>query len=165
MDSKETHDDIAKAAVDAVGNLMYTVVFDVANEIISAGAEQDAVLECANRVVNKYVEGGIKIRKKPAPKAKVSKAPSKDKPVDALTAASRKLNNLGENLVWMYHPQSNEYSYTTSMKLVTGYPVRNNMTHKVVMVIGDDSTGPLTVKDAKAATAMGLEVDYDTIEK
>ena len=165
MDNKETHDDIVKAAVDAVSNLVYTVVFDVSNEIISAGAEQDAVLQCANRVVNKYVEGGIKVRKKPAPKAKVSKAPAKDKPVDALTAASRKLNNLGENLVWMYHPQSNEYSYTTSMKLATGYPVRNNMTHKVVMVIGDESTGPLTVKDAKVATAMGLEVDYDAIEK
>ena len=165
MDSKETHDDIVKAAVDAVSNLVYTVVFDVSNEIISAGAEQDAVLQCANRVVNKYVEGGIKVRKKPAPKAKASKAPAKDKPVDALTAASRKLNNLGENLVWMYHPQSNEYSYTTSMKLATGYPVRNNMTHKVVMVIGDESTGPLTVKDAKVATAMGLEVDYDAIEK
>ena len=51
------------------------------------------------------------------------------------------------------------------MKLATGYPVRNNMTHKVVMVIGDESTGPLTVKDAKVATAMGLEVDYDAIEK
>ena len=165
MDSKETHDNIVKAAVDAVGNLVYTVVFDVSNEIISAGAEQDAVLQCANRVVNNYVDGGIKVRKKPAPKAKVSKVPAKDKPVDALTAASRKLNNLGENLVWMYHPQSNEYSYTTSMKLATGYPVRNNMTHKVVMVIGDESTGPLTVKDAKVATAMGLDVDYDAIEK
>ena len=167
MDDNKTleRDEIFKAAADAVSNLVYTVVFDVSNEIISAGAEQDAVLQCANRVVNKYVEGGIKVRKKPAPKAKVSKASTKDKPIDALTAASRKINNLSENLVWMFHPNSNEYSYTTSIKLATGYPVRNNMTHKVVMVIGDDATNPLTVKDAKVATAMGLDVDYDAIEK
>ena len=94
---------ITKAAEDAFGNIVYTVVFDTCNEMISSGAEQDAVLDCANRVVNRYVEGGIKVRKKPVPRAEVPKAPTKDRPVDALTAASRKLNNLGENAVWIHH--------------------------------------------------------------
>ena len=165
MDNKDVHEGAVKAAEDAVANLIYTVVFDVANEIISAGAEQDAVLKCANTVINKYVEGGIKVRKKPAPKAKVSKVSAKDKPVDALTAASRKLNNLAENLVWMFHPNTKEYSYTTSVKLANGYPVRNNMTHKVEMVIGEDSTNPLTIQDAKIAQSMGLDVDFDAIGK
>lgn len=165
MGSKEEIDssNLVKVAEDALGNLIYTVVFDTCNEIISAGADQDAVLQCANRVISKYVEGGVKVRKKPVPKAK-AKVQAKDKPVDALTAASRKINHLGENLVWVHHPQSNEYSYTTSMKLATGYPVRNNMTHKIVMVVGEESTGPLTVKDAKIANSLGLDVDYDAVE-
>ena len=81
----------------------------MSNEIISVDGDQEAVPRCANSVVNKYIEGGIKVRKKPAPKkTQASKVPAKDKPVDALTAAYRKINNLGENLVWMYNPQSDE---------------------------------------------------------
>ena len=157
------HETAVKAAGDALGNIMYTVAFDVANEIIGAGADQEEVLACANAVLNRYVEGGIKIRKKPAPKAKVSKVAAKDKPVDALTAASRKLNNLAENLVWMFHPNTKEYSYTTSVRLANGYPVRNNMTHKVEMVISEDSTSALKIQDAKIAQSMGLDVDFDAI--
>ena len=162
---EDVKENVVKPAEDAVANLLYTVVFDTCNEMISAGVDQEQALECANRVINKYVEGGVKVRKKPAPRPKAAKAPAKDKPVDALTAASRKLNNLAGNIVWIHHPDSDEYSYTTSVKLATGYPVRDNMTHKVVMVVNDTSTVPLTIKDARVAISLGLEVDYDKIEQ
>ena len=164
-DSKQLHDDILEAAKDTVGNLIYTAVFDTCNEIISAGADQDMVLQSANRVVARYLEGGVKVRKKPAPRAKTAKAPAKDRPVDALTAASRKLNNLASNLVWVAHPDDDKYSYTTSLKLATGYPVRNNITHKVQMIVNESETAPLTVKDAKVAMSLGLDVDYESIEQ
>lgn len=164
-DTKDLKGSIMKAAEDTVGNLVYTVVFDVCNEMISAGANQEKALECANSVVSKYLEGGVKVRKKPTPRAKTTKAPAKNAPVDALTAASRKVNNLAGNAVWIFHPDSNEFSYTTSMKLATGYPVRNNLTKKIVMVINDSATGPLTMKDARVAISLGLEIDHDSLQR
>lgn len=163
-DNKEMHEKVMQSASGAVGDLVYTVVFDVCNEIISAGVDQEKVLEAANTVVNKYVDGGVKVRKKPSPRPKAPKAPAKDKPVNILDAASKKLNSLTNNVVWVVHPESDEYSYTTGMKLATGYPVRNNMTHKVVSIVNDEATAPLTVKDAKIAMGLGLEVDYDSVE-
>lgn len=130
---------------------------------ISSGADQDKVLECANTALNKYVGGGLKVRKKPAPRAKPAKAPPKDKQVDTLTAASRKLHNLTSNVTWLVHPENDEYSYTTSVKLANGYPVRNNITRKVVMIALDEASPPLTGKDAKIALSLGLDVDYDSI--
>ena len=92
-------------------------------------------------------------------------AEAKDKPVDILKAASRKMNSLTNNAVWVVHPESDEFSYTTSMKLATGYPVRNNLSQKVVSVVNDEATAPLTVKDAKIALSLGLDVDYDSVEQ
>lgn len=164
-DNKELRDNLVKSATNIVADLAYTVVFDTCNEIISAGGvDQDKVLEAANNVINRYVDGGVKVRKKPAPRPKTPKAQAKDKPVDILGAASRKIKNLTDNVVWVVHPESDEYSYTTSIKLGTGYPVRNNDTHKVVMVADDETTKPLTVKDAKIALSLGLEIDYDSVE-
>ncbi len=169
MRSVSTMEDLqegtAKSAVKVVGDLVYSVIFDVANEIISKGVDQDVVLEAANAIVNKYVDGGVKVRKKPSPRPKAPKAPAKDKPVDILKAASRKLNSLTDNMVWLTHPDSDEYSYTTSVKLATGYPVKNNMTHKITSIVNDDATAPLTVKDAKIALSLGLEIDYDSVEQ
>ena len=164
-DSKELHEKAVQSATSAVGDLVYTVVFDLANEVIASGADQEKVLESANAVVNKYVDGGVKVRKKPVPRPKAAKAPAKDKPVDILKAASRKMNSLTTNAVWVVHPESDEYSYTTSMKLATGYPVRSNLSQKVVSVVNDEATAPLTVKDAKIALSLGLDVDYDSVEQ
>lgn len=164
-DTKELHANVVKSAGNIVGDLVYSVVFDTCNEIISvAGVDQEKVLEAANVVVNRYVDGGVKVRKKPAPRPKAPKAPAKDKPVDILKAASRKLNSLTDNMVWVVHPDSDEFSYTTSVKLATGYPVRNNMTHKVTSIVNDEATAPLTMKDAKIALSLGLEIDYDSVE-
>ena len=66
-------------------------------------------------------------------------------------------------MTWLVHPENDEYSYTTSVKLATGYPVRHNITRKVVMVATDEASAPLTVKDAKIALSLGLDVDYDSI--
>jgi hypothetical protein len=164
-ESKDMRANMMKAAEDAVGNLVYTVVFDTCNEIIATGADQEAVLACANRVVSRYMEGGVKVRKRPAPRAKTTKAPAKDKPVDAITAAFKKMNTLADNAVWIHHPEDSAYSYTTSIKLATGYPVRDNMTRKVVMVINDEATVPITIKDARVAVSCGLDVDYDSVVK
>lgn len=154
------------ASSDALSNLIYTVIFDVSNEVISSGgAEQDKVLEAANVVANRYVDGGIKVRKRPVPRPKTAKAPAKDKPIDTLAAASRKLKSLTDNVVWVAHPESDEYSYTTSVKLATGYPVKNTATNKVVMVATDDASGPLTIKDARIAVSLGLDVDYESIQQ
>lgn len=165
-DTKDLQNKIVQSASNIIGDLVYTVVFDTCNEIIAAGGvDHEKVLEAANTVVNKYVDGGVKVRKKPAPRPKVPKTSVKEKPVDILKAASRKLNSLTDNVVWVVHPESDEYSYTTSVKLATGYPVKNNMTHKVVLVANDESTAALTVKDAKIALSLGLDIDYDSVEQ
>ncbi len=161
----DTKSNSLTAANQAVGDVLYTAIFDVANEIISTieGVDQDKVLEAASNVLNRYVDGGLKVRKKPSPRPKVPRAPTKDKPVDILKAASKKMNSLTSNLVWVVHPDSDDLSYTTGAKLATGYPVRDNATQKVVSVVTDDATVPLTVDDAKIALTYGLEVDYDSV--
>lgn len=164
-DTKELRENTLNSAHNIIGDLVYTIVFDTCNEIISAGADQEKVLEAANVVVNKYVDGGVKVRKKPSPRPKVQKAATKEKPVDILKAASRKLNSLTDNMVWVVHPESDEFSYTTSVRLATGHPVRNNMTHKVVSIVNDEATAPLTIKDAKIALSLGLDIDYDSVEQ
>ncbi len=164
-DNKEIRDKAIQSATSAVGDLVYSVVFDLANEVISRGFDQEKVLDAANVVVNKYVDGGVKVRKKPVSRPKAPKAPAKDKPVDIMKAASTKLNSLTINAQWVKHPESSEYSYTRDMKLATGYPMRRNDTKKIVSVINDESTTPLTVKDAKIAVSLGLDVDYDSIEQ
>lgn len=163
---EEVRENLKVASLDAVNNLLYTVVFDVSNEIISSGgADQEKVLEAANTVINRYVDGGIKVRKRPVPRPKTAKAPAKAKPIDTLTAASRKLKSLTDNILWLAHPDNEEYAYSTSVKLATGYPVKNNATNKIVMVATDESSGPLTIKDARIAVSLGLDVDYESIEQ
>jgi hypothetical protein len=148
------------AASEHIADVVYSVAFDVCNEIIDAGGDQEATLECANRVVARYVGEGIKVRKKPAPRAKTSAV--KDKQVDTLTAASRKLNK--QKYLWMYHPKTERFSYTTDVMLSTGYPLRDNQTSKITCIIDDNGTKPLTIQDAKIATSYGLDVDFDAVE-
>jgi hypothetical protein len=143
------------AAESAVGDLIYTVVFDYVNELISREeVDADRALTIANAVMAKYAEG-VKIRKKPAPRA--AKAPAK-KQVDVLTAAGRKLNNLGRKIVWMYYPDNHEYSYGSNIVLVNGHPVRNNTTQDIEAVINEQETMRLTEDDVRAAVALGLPV-------
>lgn len=142
-----------KASEESVGNIVYSVVFDVCNEIINEGANSEKVLECANRVVNRYLEGGIKVRKKPA--ARAPKATTRS--VDAAAAASRKmLSGIGQNVLWLVHPESSEYSYTLNLKLKNGHPVRNNMTKKICYVVNEHETRMLSDEDVKVARSLGM---------
>lgn len=161
---EETRSSLLNSAQQTLGDLVYTVVFDTCNEMISAGLEQSTVLECANLVVKKYVSDGIKMRKKPAPRASKPKAPTSQ--IDAITAASRKMKKkVSERIMWVYHPSDNEYSYTTDVQLVTGYPVKQNISSKVVGVVDDTSCKGLTMEDARVAISMGLDVDFDSVIK
>jgi hypothetical protein len=163
--SSETLEKLKSAAGDVVANLLYTAVFDTANEAIAGGADQAKTLEAADAVINRYVEGGVKIRKKPAPRAKAAaKTPAKEKQVDAVTAASRKVKSLSSNITWVVHPEDSSFSYTPDVRLPSGYPVRENATQKVVMVATEDSTVPLTVKDARMAMSYGLQIDTSQIK-
>lgn len=158
--SEETREALIATASDHIKDIIYTVAFDVCNEIIEAGGNQEATLECANRVVARYVGEGIKVRKKPAPRAK---APQKDKQVDAVTAASRKLNK--KSFTWIHHPETEDYSYTTDVMLKNGHPLRNNHTSKIEKVINEEGALALTVTDAKIALSYGLDVDFEAVEK
>jgi hypothetical protein len=161
----ETRENTAKTAVSLMGDVIYTIVFDISNELISAGIDAEKVLECANKVVNNYVEGGIKVRKKPAPRKTQPKASAKSTPIDLLKAAHKKMHSLTDNITWIEHPDSKDYCYTTSVKLVKGYPVKNIKTQKIEMVVNDEATVPLTVNDAKVALTMGFDVDYDHVQQ
>ena len=165
-DNKDFKDDLVKVANEATGNLIYTVIFDMANDLITKNVGDEAtILQSASVTAQKYLETGLKVRKKPVVRQKVPKAPAKDKPVDAMTAASKKLNSLTGKIVWVVHPDDENYSYSTNFKLANGFPLKDNSTGKVVMVVTDEETVPLTVKDAKVAQSFGLDVDYDSIQQ
>ena len=163
-DNKDFKENLVKVANEATGNLIYTVIFDMANDLITKGVvDEETVLKSASETIQKYLETGVKVRKKPAVRQKVPKAPAKDKPIDALTAASKKLNSLTGKILWVTHPEDDNYSYSTNVKLANGFPVKDNLTGKVVMVVTDEASIPLTVKDARVALSYGLEVDYDNV--
>ena len=153
--NEQFRENAVKAGEETIANIVYTVVFDTCNEMITAGVDQDMALQCANSVVNRYLDGGIKVRKKPAPRA--PKGTTKSKNIDAMTAASRKqLMNMGEKCTWVYHPNNNEYSYTTGIRLESGYPVRENATRKICYVINDTETRDLSNNDVRMAKSFGL---------
>jgi hypothetical protein len=166
-DNKDFKESLVKVANEATGNLVYTVIFDLANDLITKGAVDEAtVLESASGTIQKYLDTGLKVRKKPVARPKAPKAPAKDKPIDAMTAASKKINSLlVDKIVWAKHPEDENYSYSTNVKLANGYPLKDNSTGKVVRVVTDDAAVPLTIKDAKFAQSFGLEVDYDSIQQ
>jgi len=158
-DNEDWRAKLMEVAKHHVENLAYTVVFDTTNEIIEMGADPQIALECGNRVISRYVDGDIKVRKKPVPRAK---APKKQGPVDLMTAATRKAGRANE-VEWVRHPESSNYSYTLQCKLANGYPVMNNSTGQICGVVTDEATLPLSVTDAKVAQSYRFEVDPDSI--
>jgi hypothetical protein len=165
-DNKDFKESLVKVANEATGNLVYTVIFDMANDLIAKGAVDEAtVLESASGTIQKYLDTGVKVRKKPVARPKAPKAPTKEKAVDAMTAASKKLNSLTGKMLWVTHPEDDNYSYSTTVKLANGFPLKDNSTGKIVRVVTDDNAVALTVQDAKVAISYGLEVDYDSIQQ
>jgi hypothetical protein len=68
-------------------------------------------------------------------------------------------------MLWVTHPEDDNYSYSTTVKLANGFPLKDNSTGKIVRVVTDDNAVALTVQDAKVAISYGLEVDYDSIQQ
>lgn len=63
-----------------------------------------------------------------------------------------------EDVVWHWHMDEYDYSFTTDIELYTGYPVKDNTTNKVVFVVGKDGVTDLTKEDIKVARQYGLKV-------
>lgn len=142
-----------------INDLIYTILYDYTNEIIAAGMDEGEALKTANVLAERYIESGIKMRKKPAPRAK-PKAKN-----DAISAASRKTKkSMSNEIVWVVHPSDETYLYSTSHQLSTGYPIKHSETNLIVGVIDDDSSHALTPDDAKVAVSLGMKVDYSSIE-
>ena len=164
-DKQELQDNLVKVANEATGNLIYTVVFDLVNDLILKNVGDEAtILESASGTIQKYLDTGVKVRKKPVVRPSAPKAPAKDKPVDALTAASKKLNSLTSKMMWVTHPEDEKFSYSPTVSLATGFPLKDNATGKVVMVVTDDKCLPLSVQDARLAMSYGLDVNYDCVQ-
>lgn len=157
---------ILKAAENSTGDLIYTVVCDICNELIGVVPEADSakVLTAGNTVISRYVDQGIKIRKKPAARNKVVKATPKQKPAnDLLAAANKKENDPYKKFLWSAHPNSSSHSYTVDIMLKNGHPVILTETQKVVMVINEETTQPITMEDAKIALSYHLNIDESAI--
>ena len=146
--------ELAVAAKDAVSNLLYTAIFDTCTEIFSAGiGDEETVLQCGNAVMKKYVGEGVKVRKKPAPRVIKPKEDTKLR------------QKIYEQYVWIAHPNDEQYMYTTSVQLVTGYPVKEVSTNKVIGIINNETCTALTQDDARVAVSLGLQVNYDSVGK
>lgn len=142
-----------------LNDLIYTVLFDYTNEIIESGVDETEALKVANVLVEKYIEHGIKMRKKPASRAKPK---TKN---DAVSAASRKMKkSIANDIVWIVHPSDNTYLYSTSHQLSSGYPIKNSENNLIVGVIDDTSSHLLTMDDVKIAVSLGMQVDYNSVD-
>ncbi len=155
--------EVSAAASDTVSNIVYTVVFDVCNEMIAAGMDQAKVLEHANVVVNKNVDENIRMRKKPAPRA-VKPKPASSYTDVTITAPPRKMKpKVSETFVWLAHQGNPSYCYTKSARLATGYPVKDTNNNKIIAVIDDTSTHALSPEDVRIATSLGLQIDFSAV--
>ena len=62
------------------------------------------------------------------------------------------------DITWHWHVDEYDYSFTTDIKLATGYPVKDNGSGKIVLVVGEDGVTDMTEKDKKLAIQHGFEV-------
>jgi hypothetical protein len=147
MDGKGLSDlpDAIEAANSAVSDLIYTVVYELSNNLVEKGLPESIVFEEASALISKYNEEGMKIRKKPAPRKKKDGVEAKK-----------------GNFVWLVHPNERKYSYTKDIPLARGYPLRDNSTGKIVGVITDDDCEALDSVDIKVVLSHGLEVELAT---
>lgn len=153
-------DALLAATERSTSELLYTVITDVYNEFMDVFPTLDAdkVLNVANKVITKYVEEGIKMRKKPAPRAKTTVKPAKPKTLDLFTAAQQKKSSQLTISNWILHPENNKYSFA-KIDFPSGYPIRDNATKKLVGIITNEDTHAPTEEDKKYAVMYSLEVD------
>ncbi len=61
-------------------------------------------------------------------------------------------------VTWHWHVDEYDYSFTTDIKLATGYPVKDNGSGQIVLVVGEDGITDLTENDKILAIQHGFEV-------
>lgn len=163
MDTKEElKQSLLHGANNAIGDLLYTAICDTCNEIISVcpGVDEAAALKAANKVATKYFEEGVKVRKKPAPRAKTTKSP-KPQSMDLLSAANKKQSSQLPITTWSKHPGSDKYSFA-SIYFDTGYPLRSNKTGKLVAMVTEKDAHAPSKDDLKIALTYNLEYEEDS---
>lgn len=152
---KQTLSDIVESANKIVADIIYTVMSDLSSELIKEGLDSDTVLKCANNLSSNYLGEGVKIRKKPAPRA--PKAPGTTK--SSGTAKTRS-KPVPKTLTWEPHPGDPEnFSFTRDISLRRGLPVRLNKNKKIVYVGGKDDVYSLDVDDALQLSNYNLSCD------
>lgn len=175
MDTKKEEDlDNTLTKIDTcssiVADLIYTIIYDFSNRLIlDDNCDSKQVISRANQVLSDYREGNVRVRKKPAPRARAPRA-AKEKPVDLVTAARIKLQQekpAGVNVQWVLHPDNGpdkKYSYTTSFVLPGGgIPLKNNHTDKIIGYVGKKKIDSLSKKHVQFLSEMGLQTgDYDS---
>lgn len=62
------------------------------------------------------------------------------------------------DITWHWHVDEYDYSFTTDIKLATGYPVKDNGSDKVVLVVGENGVTDLTEEDKIVAKRYGFEL-------
>lgn len=152
-----------------VADLVYTIIYDFSNRLIlDNNYDSKQVISLANQVLSDYKEGNVRVRKKPAPRARAPRA-AKDKPVDLVTAARIKLQQEkpSANIQWELHPNNGpdkKYSFTRSFLLPGGgIPLKNNHTDQIVACIGKTKTDRLNKKQVQFLSEMGLQTgDIDS---
>ncbi|ORX91243.1 hypothetical protein K493DRAFT_304212 [Basidiobolus meristosporus CBS 931.73] len=128
---------------------------DFSSKLIKEGLDSDTVLKCANNLSSNYLGEGVKIRKKPTPRA--PKAPGTTKSSSTTKSCSKPTP---KTLTWEPHPGDPEnYSFTRDIVLKKGLPVRYNKNKKVVYVGGKDEVYDLEVEDAMLLSNCNLVCD------
>lgn len=154
---KKSLDELVSASARLCGDLLYTAIYDLSNDLIKKGLDEALVLECANELSSRYFSDGIKVRKKPAPRT--SKPSTKTS--GSSSAKTKKVS--GKTISWIFHPSTEEFSYTPDITLTNGFPLRDNSTQKVIGTINKDGVGYLTMEDMKTAFLHELMVDMSNL--
>lgn len=150
---------LAGIAQDALKNILYSVICDVCNEVITQcpNADSKVVLTAANTVINKYVGEGVKVRKKPTPRSKTV-VKTTQKKMDIFNVMNNTRNDEYKIPSWMTHPNVDYLSFAT-VKFPSGHPVRNNKTGKLVGIATDDEIHAPTKDDITYARMYSLEFE------
>lgn len=152
---KKTFEEIVGSANKIVADIIYTVMSDLSSELIKEGLDSDTVLKCANNLSSNYLGEGVKIRKKPAPRA--AKVPGAAKSSGTTKTRSKPAP---KTLTWEPHPGDPEnFSFTRDIVLKKGLPVRLNKNKKIVYVGGKDDIYNLEVEDAMLLSNYNLLCD------
>lgn len=150
FDNSLPKDDIVDIAQKALNDIIYTVIFDLSNEMIANGIDQDQVLTCATSLTSKYMSSGVKIRKKPAPRSRKTEG----NPVK-----STKSSKVKQELEWVKHPSNPNYLFLKSFTCEGAYPLLDMSSKKIIAMIDDTSVREITPQDKATLFLNGISLD------